>query len=310
MENNLIHHFLENSAKRFPDKVAVIHEKTRATYGQVNADADRLAAFLLNRGLLKGDRVVVLMENSVEYIVAYYGILKAGAVAVPLSTDLKPDGLNPLLTELEPAAIFSSARFERLLQASDLDVPNLNTLIIHNPKLASNGSPIEIFSLAETTNHKQPTTHNPQHSTHTNVRATFFVLGWVAKKLPGLIREIHQRGHEVASHGNNHHLCTTESAGLLQKDLAGSKALLEDIIGSRVVGYRAPSFSINDDVLKVIEDAGYQYDASFNSFDKHGRYGRISTNGFRKTGIAYQISESFYEIPISNLCLQPSTFNL
>ena len=156
----------------------------------------------------------------------------------------------------------------------------------------------------------QPTTHNPQHSTHTNVRATFFVLGWVAKKLPGLIREIHQRGHEVASHGNNHHLCTTESAGLLQKDLAGSKALLEDIIGSRVVGYRAPSFSINDDVLKVIEDAGYQYDASFNSFDKHGRYGRISTNGFRKTGIAYQISESFYEIPISNLCLQPSTFSL
>lgn len=155
----LIHHFLENSAKRFPDKVAVIHEKARATYGQINTDADKLGAFLVNRGVLKGDRVVILMENSVEYIVTYYGILKAGAVAVPLSTDLKPDGLSPLLAELEPAAIISSTRFERLLQASNLDIPNLNTLIIRNPKLASNVSPIEIFSFAETTNHKRQTTN-------------------------------------------------------------------------------------------------------------------------------------------------------
>ena len=131
----LIHQFLENSAARFPDKVALIHEKTRATYRQVNADADRLAAFLVDRGAEKGDRVVILLENSLEYVVAYYGILKAGAVAVPLSTDLKPDGLNPLLAELEPAAIISSSRFERLLQASDLDVPNLNTLITSKPKI-------------------------------------------------------------------------------------------------------------------------------------------------------------------------------
>lgn len=137
------------------------------------------------------------------------------------------------------------------------------------------------------------------------VRATFFVLGWVARKLPGLIREIHKRGHEVASHGNNHRLCTAESAESLKKDLMDSKTLLEDLVGSRVVGYRAPSFSINNDILKVIQAAGYRYDASFNSFDRHGRYGRISTKGFRKTGIAYQISESFYEIPISNLSLKP-----
>ena len=135
MANKLIHHFLENSAARYPDKVAVIHEKIRATYGQINSDADCLASFLVQRGVKKGDRVVILMENSVEYVVAYYGILKAGAVAVPLGTDLKPDGLNPLLAELEPAAIITSTRFERLLQASDLNVANLNTLVIHNPKL-------------------------------------------------------------------------------------------------------------------------------------------------------------------------------
>jgi len=170
--NKLIHHFLENSATRFPDKVALIHEKTRATYRQVNADADRFAAFLGDRAVKKGDRVVILLENSLEYVVAYYGILKAGAVAVPLSTDLKPDGLNPLLAELEPAAIISSSRFERLLQASDLDVPNLNTLIIQNPKLNWNSHPISIFSFQQTTNHEpQTTNHKPQ--TAKSVRQTW-----------------------------------------------------------------------------------------------------------------------------------------
>lgn len=150
----LIHHFLENSAKRFPDKLAVIHEKTRATYGQVNAAADQLAAFLVNRSVLKGDRVVILMENSFEYIVAYYGILKAGGVAVPLSTDLKPDGLNPLLAELEPTVIISSARFERMLQASDLAVANLNTLIINNPKLEWGTHQCDVLSFQQITNPK------------------------------------------------------------------------------------------------------------------------------------------------------------
>ena len=131
----LIHDFLETSATRYPDKVAVIYEKKRVTYRQVNDAADGMAAFLNGRNVGLGDRVVLLMENSYEYIVAYYGILKAGAVAVPLSTDLKPDGLNPLLAELEPTAVISSTRFERLLQASDLSLPRLNTLIIHNPKL-------------------------------------------------------------------------------------------------------------------------------------------------------------------------------
>ena len=145
----LIHHFLENSAKRFPNKVAVVHEENRATYGQIDADADRLASFLTWRGVKKGDRVVILLENSVAYIVAYYGILKVGAVAVPFSTDLKPNGFNPLLAELEPSAIISAARFERLLQASDLDVPNLNTLVIHNPKLDWANKFADVFSLDE-----------------------------------------------------------------------------------------------------------------------------------------------------------------
>ena len=158
MENKLIHHFLENSAARFPDKVAVIHEDKRATYGEINAAAENLETFLIGRGLAKGDRVVILMENSCEYVIAYYGILKAGAVAVPLSTGLKPDGLNPLLAELEPAALISSQRFERLLQASHLDVPTLSTLILNEPGLNWASHRIDVYSFQQATNHK-PTTN-------------------------------------------------------------------------------------------------------------------------------------------------------
>ena len=158
---------------------------------------------------------------------------------------------------------------------------------------------LDLFDSAALHN-PQPTTNNP----HTKkLRATFFVLGWLAERLPNLIREIHTRGHEVASHGYNHNLCNLESKEDLKKDLVKSKKLLEDILGAPVTGYRAPSFSVTNDILKMIEDCGYQYDSSYNSFEMHGRYGRLSIEGYPQKGIAYQISKDFYELPISNLKL-------
>jgi polysaccharide deacetylase family protein (PEP-CTERM system associated) len=144
------------------------------------------------------------------------------------------------------------------------------------------------------------------------LRATFFVLGWIAEHLPHLVREIFARGHEVASHGYHHHLCRKQSHENLKNDLADSKKLLEDIIGAPVQGYRAPSFSIDERTMKIIEDRGYRYDSSYNSFEMHGRYGKLSIHGYPKKGIAYQISESFHELPISNLQfdLQTSNFKL
>jgi polysaccharide deacetylase family protein (PEP-CTERM system associated) len=135
-------------------------------------------------------------------------------------------------------------------------------------------------------------------------KVTFFVLGWLAKRLPGLVREIHARGHEVASHGMDHELCSKMTSEELEKDLSDSKKLLEDTIGSSVYGYRAPSFAINNDILKLISDTGYCYDSSYNSFSLHGRYGKLdlSCNGYR--GGAYRITDNFYELPISNLELK------
>jgi len=122
LPHKLIHEFLEQSAERFPDKIALIHEDTRATYAEINTKANALAQYLIDNNVKPGDRVVIILENSLDYIVSYYGTLKSGAVAVPLSTDLKPDNLNPLIAELEPAVIISNNRFDRLLKASDQDL--------------------------------------------------------------------------------------------------------------------------------------------------------------------------------------------
>lgn len=132
-------------------------------------------------------------------------------------------------------------------------------------------------------------------------KATFFILGWIAEKLPELVREIHQRGHEVASHGNDHHLCGNLAESDLVSDLRSSKDRLETIINSNVYGFRAPSFAIDDAILKTIEQAGYLYDSSYNSFSAHGRYGTIDLSLAQKKNAGYQINKDFYELPISNM---------
>ena len=134
-------------------------------------------------------------------------------------------------------------------------------------------------------------------------RATFFVLGWIAQRLPHLVSEIQNRGHEVASHGYYHRLCREEPIEDLKRDLRNSKKLLEDITGVPVYGYRAPSFSINHDILRIIEECGYLYDSSFNSFGLNKRYGQVELGGNDRNSIAYKVSDIFYELPISNLRL-------
>ncbi|MEZ4600278.1 MAG: class I adenylate-forming enzyme family protein [Syntrophotaleaceae bacterium] len=134
----LIHHFLENSARRWPDKIALVHEEVRATYGEINDGANRLARFLAEQGVVPGDRVVLLLENSLEYVVGYYGALKAGAVSVPMNTELKPAALQSLLERLEAKCLFSSRKFERLLRAVDLPGAGIESILLKDPKLGLN----------------------------------------------------------------------------------------------------------------------------------------------------------------------------
>ena len=136
------------------------------------------------------------------------------------------------------------------------------------------------------------------------VRATFFVLGWIAQRYPELVREIQNRGHEVASHGFDHHLCYKQTPEELSRDLLKSKELLEKIIQEPVNGYRAPSFSITDETIIFVKEAGYLYDSSYNSYEGHGRYGQLTLPGTETVDQPlYALSTSFYEIPVSNLRL-------
>ena len=95
--------------------------------------------------------------------------------------------------------------------------------------------------------------------------ATFFTLGWVARRHPALVREIAARGHEVASHGMEHRMLTEQSPETFRTDARDSKALLEDLSGGPVLGFRAPSYSVGRTTLwavDVLAEAGYAYDSS------------------------------------------------
>ncbi|MGP9801161.1 XrtA system polysaccharide deacetylase [Rheinheimera sp. NSM] len=96
-------------------------------------------------------------------------------------------------------------------------------------------------------------------------KATFFILGWVAERYPQLVRQIHAGGHEVASHGYNHAKASVQTATEFATDVRRAKALLEDITGVAVTGYRAPSFSIgksNEWAFDTLAEEGYLYSSS------------------------------------------------
>lgn len=109
-----------------------------------------------------------------------------------------------------------------------------------------------------------------------SVPATFFVLGWIARRKPALVRAISQAGHEVASHGYGHIMNSLLSEQELRRDLSESRKILEDLTGKEVMGYRAPCFSVSDTLLELLSEAGYRYDSSLNPFSMHDRYGRLT----------------------------------
>src|SRR5690606_33370218 len=107
------------------------------------------------------------------------------------------------------------------------------------------------------------------------IKATFFILGWVAKRSPALIRQIHAAGHEIACHGMSHKLIYTQTLEEFTQETRESKALLEDITGAQVHGYRAATYSITRRslwALDVLCEAGFTYDSSIFPI-KHDLYG-------------------------------------
>ena len=130
-------------------------------------------------------------------------------------------------------------------------------------------------------------------------RATFFVLGWVAARCPGLVRAIADGGHEVASHGYGHELVYRLRPDEFRQDVVRSKGLLEDLTGLPVRGYRAPCFSITEWALEILRDAGFEYDSSVVPTFAHDRYGRVG--GFAAGKPIVDLGGGFQEVCISCL---------
>ena len=108
-----------------------------------------------------------------------------------------------------------------------------------------------------------------------DVRATFFILGWVAERFPDLVRRIAWAGHEIASHGYAHRLVYDQTPTAFREDVRRAKALLEATAGVPVMGFRAPSYSITARslwALDILIEEGYTYDTSIFPIH-HDRYG-------------------------------------
>ncbi len=132
-----------------------------------------------------------------------------------------------------------------------------------------------------------------------DVNATFFVLGWVAERFPGLVREIVRRGHELASHGYAHVRVVHQSPAEFREDVTRTKAMLEQIAGVAVLGYRAASYSIGRDnlwALDILGEAGYRYSSSIYPIH-HDLYGMPEAPRF---AFRYR-GEGILEVPITTV---------
>lgn len=109
-----------------------------------------------------------------------------------------------------------------------------------------------------------------------HVKATFFTLGWIAERHPGVVREIVSNGHELASHGYGHQRANRLSREAFAEDVLRAKGILEDLSGQEVKGYRAPSFSIDASnrhwAFEILARAGHRYSSSVYPV-RHDHYG-------------------------------------
>lgn len=129
-------------------------------------------------------------------------------------------------------------------------------------------------------------------------RATFFTLGWIARRYPALVRRIADAGHELASHGSEHRRASDQTREAFIADIREAKELLEQLSGTAVMGYRAPSFSVGDGnrwAFQCIAEAGYRYSSSVYPIH-HDHYGAPTAPRF-----AHEVAPGLIELPVATV---------
>lgn len=142
--HTLVNHFLEYSADRLPDKVALVHQGSRFTYGQINVMAEKLARALIKENVRRGDRVAVFMDNSVEAVIAIFAAMKAGAAFMMINPTTKAEKLEYILNNSRAKALLTQK--SRIPVVKGTKAPHLGTVIVSGSLPASG---IIYFSLEE-----------------------------------------------------------------------------------------------------------------------------------------------------------------
>ena len=124
-----VHDFLQQSARRFPDKTALVCDGRRLSYLELNDLADRCALGLAARGINRQDRVIIYLDNSIESIIAFFGILKAGAIFIMLNPGMKAGKLNFILKDSGARAIICQAARLPIVNEAAHNAPELKQII-------------------------------------------------------------------------------------------------------------------------------------------------------------------------------------
>jgi polysaccharide deacetylase family protein (PEP-CTERM system associated) len=134
------------------------------------------------------------------------------------------------------------------------------------------------------------------------VKGTFFTLGWVAERWPGLVRDIHAAGHELGTHGQDHRRVTRMTPAEFREDVRRSKRTIEEIAGVEVIGYRAPNYSIVRETfwaMDILAEEGFRYDSSVFPI-WHDHYGIPDFPRFPRP-VRGTNGSALHEFPISTL---------
>ncbi|HMS65228.1 MAG TPA: polysaccharide deacetylase family protein [Ignavibacteria bacterium] len=133
-----------------------------------------------------------------------------------------------------------------------------------------------------------------------NIKATFFVVGWIAEKFPELIKKISNDGHEIACHGYSHLSSNQMDEKELYIDINKAKKILEKIVGDKIYGYRAPNFSISTGLIRILNELGFSYDSSLMDSDFIKKYNKIGNNKINCSK-SFRFKNNICELQLSTL---------
>jgi len=170
----LVHEFIENSAKRLPDKIALICNEQRLTYQQINDLSNQMALRLSDMGIKHQDRVAIFLENSVEAVISLFGILKTGAIFVMLNPGMKAKKLNYILQDSSAGALIAHTNKTQIIKDAVIDAPELDRIIWCTPKGSDQIPKLATCNSQHETRKSKLTTHNLSNENHGNDKRSCF----------------------------------------------------------------------------------------------------------------------------------------